>query len=67
MVLKSLRRALLFRRQPVAHGTQEAPAIRKGGCYLILLSTLLRFIRQLLGALQYATKAEDDGMGWFRV
>lgn len=25
-----------------------------GSCYLILLSTLLRFIRQLLGALQYA-------------
>lgn len=27
---------------------------RAGSCYLILLSTLLRFIRQLLGALQYA-------------
>lgn len=27
---------------------------RSGSCYLILLSTLLRFIRQLLGALQYA-------------
>lgn len=29
-------------------------AARAGSCYLILLSTLLRFIRQLLGALQYA-------------
>lgn len=27
---------------------------QSGSCYLILLSTLLRFIRQLLGALQYA-------------
>lgn len=46
MVLKSWRRAALSLSLPAQ--------ARAGSCYLILLSTLLRFIRQLLGALQYA-------------
>lgn len=33
--------------------------VARGDCYLILLSTLLRFIRQLLGTLQYATKGSE--------
>lgn len=34
--------------------TPRPPERESGSCYLILLSTLLRFIRQLLDALQYA-------------
>lgn len=41
--------SLKVREEPLSTGSS-----RNESCYLILLSTLLRFIRQLLDALQYA-------------
>lgn len=41
--------SLKVREEPLSTGSSQNES-----CYLILLSTLLRFIRQLLDALQYA-------------